>query len=212
MVNDNNYWNSFYNLETGTSKPSNFAVFVKKIIKKNNIILEVATGNGRDAFYLRKFCKKIYAIDSSITAIQKNKKKSKDLKVKNLSFKNMTVNELSKFSNKHKINLIYARFFLHTINERKEDIFLKNFFRKFKPNTLLALEFRTTKDNLMRKGKKLSSNERYTDHYRRFIDVKKFEKKILDFDGTIIYKKSGLNFSKTKNENPYLCRIIIRSN
>ena len=49
MVNDNNYWNSFYNLETGTSKPSNFAVFVKKIIKKNNVILEVATGNGRDA-------------------------------------------------------------------------------------------------------------------------------------------------------------------
>ena len=64
----------------------------------------------------------------------------------------------------------------------------------------------------MRKGKKLSSNERYTDHYRRFIDVKKFEKKILDFDGTVIYKRSGLNFSKTKNENPYLCRIIIRSN
>ena len=35
----------------------------------------------------------------------------------------MTVNDLSKFSNKHKINLIYARFFLHSINERKENIF-----------------------------------------------------------------------------------------
>ena len=76
----------------------------------------------------------------------------------------------------------------------------------------MALEFRTNKDILMRKGKKLSSNERYTDHYRRFINVNNFEKKILDFNGKIIYKKAGLNFSKTKSENPHLCRIIIRSN
>ena len=66
-------------------------------------------------------------------------------------------------------------FYIQLMKEKK--IFFKKFFKKFKSNTLLALEFRTTKDNLMRKGKKLSSNERYTDHYRRFIDVKKFEKK-----------------------------------
>ena len=75
----------------------------------------------------------------------------------------------------------------------------------------MALEFRTNKDILMKKGKILSFNERYTDHYRRFIDEDTFEKKVLKYNGKIIYKKSGLNFSKTKIENPHLCRMIIQS-
>ena len=33
------------------------------------------------------------------------------------------------------------------------------------------LEFRTTKDKLLQKGKKISNNENFTDHYRRFIDT-----------------------------------------
>ena len=211
-MNDNKYWNSYYSLNSTFLKPSNFAIFAKKFIKKDNIILEIATGNGRDAFYLKKFCKKVYAIDNSKIAIDKNKNKIKKLNIKNLYFKKMSVSNLNKLVNISKINFIYARFFLHSIDQKKENLLLKNFFKIFNSKTLMALEFRTNKDVLMKSGKKISKNERYTDHYRRFINVNTFQKKILKNNGKIIYKKSGLNLSKTKTENPHLCRMIIQSN
>ena len=53
----------------------------------------------------------------------------------------------------------------------------------------IALEFRTTKDDLIKKGRKISKNERVTSHYRRFIKLEKFEKKIKELKFKVIYKK-----------------------
>tara|TARA_Y100000816_G_scaffold43439_1_gene27224 strand:- start:1620 stop:1868 length:249 start_codon:yes stop_codon:yes gene_type:complete len=65
----------------------------------------------------------------------------------------------------------------------------------------IALEFRTTKDDLIKKGRKISKNERVTSHYRRFIKLEKFEKKIKELKFKVIYKKIGKNLSKTNKEN-----------
>ena len=64
----------------------------------------------------------------------------------------------------------------------------------------------------MKKGKKLSKYERLTDHYRRFIEFKKFEQKIKKLNFKIIYKKLGINLSKSPNDNPHLCRILFSKN
>ena len=74
------------------------------------------------------------------------------------------------------------------------------------------LEFRTDKDSLMNKGKKLSKNETFTDHYRRFINVKSIIRyfKTLSFKLIYILEKKG--FSKHKKDNPVLCRLILRVN
>ena len=111
---------------------------------------------------------------------------------------------------KKKISLIYARFFIHAIREKTENKFLDDIKRYFDKNVIIALEFRTTKDKLIKQGIKIGKNERLTSHYRRFINTKKFEKKIKRKNFTIIFKKSGINLSKTIIENPYLCRLIIK--
>ena len=202
------YWNKYYNSKNNNNKPSNFALFVNKnYIKKNTFLIDVGAGDGRDSFYLRKKAKHVYSIDQSNIAIKKNKLKTRRLGFKNVTFKNLSSNHLKKIANK-KVNFIYARFFIHAINEVNEDIFLKSIKKNFGSNTLVSLEFRTTKDNLMKKGKKLSKYERLTDHYRRFIDTKKFVNKLKKMNFKIIYKKTSINLSKTKNDNPHLCRII----
>ena len=206
-----NYWNSYYKLRENNINPSNFALFVsKKFIKKDTFILDVGSGDGRDSFYLRKKAKQVLGVDLSNVVIKKNQLKSKRLNLNNIKFKNISSNHLYKIQNK-KINFIYARFFIHAINETSEDIFLKNLRKNFKSNTLIALEFRTIKDVLMKKGKKLSKYERLTDHYRRFIDPKKFEKKLQKLNFKILYKKLGINLSKSPNDNPHLCRIIFNN-
>jgi len=60
------------------------------------------------------------------------------------------------------------------------------------------------------KGKKISKNETFYTHYRRFIDLERFEKKLKEKKFMILYKKKGINLSKNLNENPFLCRLIIK--
>tara|TARA_Y200000002_G_C22494521_1_gene584463 strand:- start:55 stop:696 length:642 start_codon:yes stop_codon:yes gene_type:complete len=202
------FWNKYYNSKDNNNKPSNFALFINKnYIKKDTFLLDVGAGDGRDSFYLRKKAKHVCSIDQSNIAINNNKLKARRLGFKNVTFKNLSSNHLKKIANK-KFNFIYARFFIHAINEVNEDIFLKSIKKDFESNTLVSFEFRTTKDNLMKKGKKLSKYERLTDHYRRFIDTNKFVKKLKKMSFKIIYKKTGINLSKTKNDNPHLCRIV----
>ncbi len=211
LTNNRFYWNKFYNSDQKNIGPSNFAKFLKKkVIKKNDNILDVATGNGRDAFYFCKYANFVFGIDNSKIAIKFNKRKIRLKKINNLNFSNLSAEKISLFKKKN-INLIYARFFLHAIKENIEDKFLLKIKKHFCKSTKVALEFRTTKDDLFKKGRKISKNERVTSHYRRFIDLEKFKRKIKKLKFKIIYKKTGKNLSKTNSENPYLCRLILVS-
>ena len=179
------------------------------MVNKNDIILDVATGDGRDAFFFSKFSKTVYGIDESKVVIKLNNQKTKAQKINNLTFLNVKSEKIKNLSKK-KISLIYARFFIHAIKERTENKFLDDIKKYFDKNTIVALEFRTTKDKLIKKGTKIGKNERLTSHYRRFINTSNFEKKIKNKNFTIIFKKLGINMSKTPMDNPHLCRLIIK--
>ena len=207
-IKNNTYWNNYYNSKDNNNKPSNFAKFIKKkYLKKKTTLLDVGAGDGRDSFYFLKHAKYIFAIDQSDVVINKNKLKTKRLSLKNILFKRLQSNKLKTLHNK-KIDIIYARFFLHAINEANENMFLNIIKKDFKDNIKIALEFRTTKDVLRKKGKKISINERLTDHYRRFIDINNFKKKLEKMKFKILYIKSGINLSKGPNDNPHLCRVV----
>ena len=208
LVNNKKYWNSYYSKSDKNKflKPSKFGVFFfKKFLKKDDYLLELGCGNGRDTFCFYRKTKNIVSIDESLQAINKNillaRKTNKNIKFLNCKFENFTI--------KKKINIVYARFFLHAINLNQENKLI-SFFIKIKKycKVKVALEFRTNKDKLLEKGKIVGKNERFTNHYRRFIDVNKFLKKIKKNGCKIIYMKQGTNFSKTKDENPHLCRIV----
>lgn len=210
-INDKKYWNSFYSKKIKINTSSNFANLIKKkFLKKTFNILELGTGNGRDAFYLSKYSNSITGIDQSNSAIIENIYKSKKLELNNIEFIKLNITKLLSIKNKNKFDFIYARFFIHSIDLKKENLLLENILKLNKKKLYVAFEFRTIKDKLMNKGKKISKYERYTDHYRRFIDPDEFENKIKLLGYKVIYNKSGINFSKTKNDNPHLCRIVFK--
>jgi SAM-dependent methyltransferase len=210
MINHNiKYWDKYYKSKIKINLPSNFAKFIKKkVLKKKDIVLDVATGNGRDSFFFSKHAKFVYGIDKSKVAIKLNNQSVNHLKLKNVSFKNLSSQQIKFF--KKKVTFIYARFFIHAINTKIQNRFLDDLKKYFKKNVSIGLEFRTTDDMLINKGKKIGKNETFYTHYRRFIDLKEFEKKLNEKNFQILYKKKGLNLSKTPTENPYLCRLIIK--
>jgi len=208
-INNIEYWNNYYKNKKALNLNSKFATFIKKKFANKNInILEIGTGNGRDAFYLSKIYNSIIAIDQSFSAIKENNLKAKRLRIDNLTFKKLDVDNILNIKDRNKIDLIYARFFIHSINLKKENLFIKNLSKFKKQNLYIALEFRTIKDKLMNMGKKISRYERITDHYRRFVNTEDLKKKFLKYGFKTLYQKSGINLSKTRTENPHLTRII----
>ena len=209
------YWNIYYrNIRKNVCKfePSSFAIFVKKkYLDKSTNLLEIGCGNGRDTFFFYGKINSIIALDSSSEAIKKNKEIARinrfKIKFINKNFEKINYNQYKK------INLVYLRFFLHTITLKQENILIIAFKKILKrnPNAIFALEFRTSRDNLMKVGKKISKYERFTDHYRRFINVSKFMSKLKRYSFKVIYLKKGINLSKTKLENPYLCRLVFKN-
>jgi tellurite methyltransferase len=199
----NNYWENFYK-KFSLLKPSQFSKFVLKKIKKKNFLLEVGCGNGRDTLFFIKNKIRCHALDICKTAVRKNK-----TYLRNVFFnKNICKNKTK--LNKNFYNYVYARFFLHTINENDQDLFFINCKKILKKKGKIFLEFRTIYDNLFEKGKKISKYERVTDHYRRFIDPLKLTKELeKKYSFKIVYFRSSTNYAVYKREKPHVCRLIL---
>jgi tellurite methyltransferase len=206
------YWNKFYKkVKFSNIKPSTFSKFcyfkfIKKTKKKS--ILDIGCGNGRDSVFFYNKGLKVIGIDKSDVVIKINQ--SRFPKNKNLLFYKKDISK-SKLKKIGKFDFIYLRFFLHAINFKSQLKLFKNIQTIKNKDALLMLEFRTDKDPLINQGKKISKNETFTDHYRRFISVESVLKyfKSSSFRPVYIIEKRGL--SKVKKDNPVLCRLILKS-
>jgi len=210
MLSENNrsYWNRFYKKKLAATKPSNFAKFIIKFLKKEKTtIVDVGCGNGRDLFFFKKKKIDFIGIDLSKNASQIIKKKFKTANDKYKIFNDDFVNFNYKKNIKGDFS-IYSRFTWHTIDKKNETIFLKKI-SKLTNLKYIFIETRSDKDDLLGVGTKVSKNEYITDHYRRFINkidlVKKIRKKF-----KILYIKESKGFSKFKKEDPCLIRIIAK--
>lgn len=204
------YWDNFYQKKIKISKPSSFAKFIVKKLKKNKTLLDIGCGNGRDTFYFNKKGLNVVGIEKSKIAVKNNKKILEKKKIKNISFYNVNIFS-KKFENLEKFDYVYLRFVIHAISKQIENKLLKNLSKITKENSIVFFEFRTTKDKLFKRGKIISKYERQTNHYRRFIKFDDFIKtlnKLKNFK--ILYKIEKKGLAKYKNDNPVLGRIILK--
>jgi SAM-dependent methyltransferase len=200
-----NYWNNFYK-NSQNLLPSQFAVFIASEYPDKKNLIDFGCGSARDTFFLSKLYKKVIGIDASSEIINSNNM-SQNTK-KNLTFllndlsnekllKNLIQDEFKDIDN----CIFYARFFLHAIDESVEDKFLKFYNNLKNRSNILALEFRTNKDQFLEKE--------YGNHYRRFVDPKQLISK-LDKMGMIInYFIEGQGYAKYKNDDAYVARLIV---
>ena len=146
-------------------------------------------------------------IDISQKAIQKN---SKD-KIKNLSFKKF---DIGKDKIKGKFDIIYCRFFVHTVDELLENKLIELIKNSKNRGTKVFFEFRNYKDKIFGNFKAKDHNkvvEFEKGHFRRIIDPKIFKKKFLiETKSKIIYQKNGINLSIVRKDNPNLSRMIFK--
>ena len=201
------YWNKFYKKKSIISE-STFAKFTyKKILNKKVKLLDIGCGNGRDSYFFNKKGFQVTGIDISQKAIQKNSKNE----IKNLSFKKF---DIGKDKIKNKFDIIYCRFFVHTVDELLENKLIELIKSSKNKGTKVFFEFRNYKDKIFGKFNAEDHNkviEFEKGHFRRIIDPKIFKKKfLLKTKSKLIYQKNSINLSVVKKDNPNLTRLIFK--
>jgi len=214
MYRDKDYWNGYYthNPASIDNKPSEFAKYIEAVFlyEKNPAhILELGCGNGRDSLFFLSKGHIVTAIDGSSVAIEMLNRiidSNKALFICDDFVRSKALCQM-------KYDCIYSRFTLHAISEEQEDELLDNVRHSLKNNGILAIEARTTNDELYGKGIETEKDTfLYDEHYRRFINVDDCRNKLEKMGFDVIYLEESNGFSKTRNSDPVLMRCVCKAN
>lgn len=203
------YWDSYYKKRSAPTPPSSFAIFCNENFFGDHChVLEFGCGNGRDSFYFSKK-HRVTAIDQSVVAINANRQRASDEGILNIDFAD---GEFGKeiLGMPEAVDVVYGRFVIHAMPLEDETRALDYSYQILKPEGKIYLEFRTDKDRLINDGITVGINERVTDHYRRFINLDDFCKRLdhVGFSVEYCVEKSGL--AKHGEDDPTVARIIAR--
>jgi tellurite methyltransferase len=211
---DKEYWESYYKRhgdDNSISSKSSFAEFClfNYFNDKARTIVEVGSGNGRDAIFFAHHNHKVIAIDQSITTLEQQRMNiSSDINANLISISNDFTSMAFDFN--MPIDTFYSRFTIHAISKDDQDLLLPKIYSTLEINGLLCIEVRTTKDPLFGIGEDCGDNTYLTDHKRRFIDSNVFLKETLSLGFELIYFTEENNLSIHKDDNPVLMRIILK--
>ena len=152
------YWEKFYKkIRKKRLSQSSFANFVLKRIKRNYTLLDFGCGDGRDTFFFSKYLQKIVGIDSCKYIIMENNLiKNKKIFFLNYNIKNKYLYpKLKKLISHKSINIVYARFFLHSLTNTEIRKFFLITKKIIKKNGSIFIEYRTDKDKKIKKYLKI---------------------------------------------------------
>nr|MCB7501078.1 class I SAM-dependent methyltransferase [Enterobacter roggenkampii] len=180
--------------------PSQFAALVASELDATKGILEIGCGNGRDAIFFSSRGHPVKAIDASEIAIEKNRSATKGNPL--IKFIHLDARDVRQLISeyKDKINIIYSRFFLHSITDDIQEEIISSISSESTVGTRIFFEYRTTKDE---KAEKI-----FGQHFRRYIDHDHLVRSMSAAGLEVVYETSGNGMAYYKGEDPHVGRII----
>lgn len=203
------YWNAYYEKRRAPINPSSFAIFChENFFDNHSRVLEFGCGNGRDSFYFSKK-HKVTAIDQSAVVIQANRQRTSDEGILSLDFLEGNFgDDIPGLPDS--VDVVYGRFVMHAMPIEDEVRALKCAARLLAPGGRIFLEFRTDKDPLMQKGEIVGSNERFTNHYRRFINFDEFCDRLETYGFSIDFRLERSGLAKHGDDDPTVGRVMAK--
>ena len=204
------FWNSHYQ-KFHITEPSSFARYcVDRWITKNDLVIEIGCGNGRDGVFLFKNCDQYIGIDTSSKALEQFSLQLNEaeptcsaellcVNVRDFKFKDVSCKSGGRI-------VLYSRFSLHSLDEETERHILREFIR-LPENSIFALEARTTFDPLSGVGTNVGKNAFITDHYRRFVDPRDYLSFAME-NASLEYFALSDGCAITETEDPIVLRAV----
>jgi len=195
-------WEKFYSGDSQVFFPSEFAKSVLPELEKGCALLDVGCGNGRDSVFFAENDINVTAIDLSMEAIARLKKKSAQVRA-------VCDNVLtSSIFTEAEYDAVYSRFFIHALTEAEESELLKRCYKAIKTGGKLFVETRCTQDELCGRGERISDTE-WSDngHYRRFVVPDKMVEKLIKTGFKNIGSICSRGFAPFNGSDPVVLRI-----
>ena len=200
------YWDDYYAARATPVRklPSQFATFVAGELYERHRVIELGCGDGRDAMFFASYGHEVIGVDASHAAVESCRTLAETLG-EDASFivSRIEAPDLAaRVRGERGPRVVYARFFLHTINESEEESLLDLAAAITDPGDLLAVEYRTVRDA---SGAKVTET-----HYRRFVMPAAFEARALGRGFDVAYTVEGFGFAKYRQDDAYVARTLFR--
>lgn len=205
------HWSTFYGQHNQhhTTIPSSFAASVGLELEDHCHVVDIGCGNGRDSLFFARLGHEVLGLDIAAPAIGQDVSVAESEEVDNVSFEEVDVSapeslvEVIRSVRDAASLAIYARFFFHAITEEEETAILDVLSEHLPSGARCYFEFRTSKDE--------QTHKRFSDHYRRYINLEAFVAKARR-KGTMdcVYLVEGQGMAKFGAEDPFVGRVHLR--
>lgn len=206
------FWRNYYTHDNQIHEPSPFARWcLEHHLPVGSHIVELGCGNGRDSFAFLHHGLPLLAVDGCEVVISDNAARCSVCEPEACGhFLALDFSELDRLGpdDLAGVNAVYSRFVLHAIPEVLEDALLDFCQRILPPGGRMLHEFRTLRDPMMRQGEKLSANEQFSDHYRRFLDPDTFRAKLAARGWRESFFVEGDGLALFGDDDPIVARVI----
>lgn len=207
-MNNNAYWNEYYR-QRADSKiliPSQFATFVAgELVDEYRCVVDVGCGNGRDSLFFARHGLKVVGVDAAVEAVDLCRRQADGLDATFVCSDvadPMLVTRIRDAAGRDEPLLVYARFFLHAIDQDQEAVFLRAASELCEGGGCLALEFRTVRDRQLAKET--------APHFRRYIDPLDVVTTALTFGFRLDYFVEGFGYAKYRKDDAHVARLLLR--
>ena len=205
---DKKYWENYYEINIAPEQASLFAQFVlENYLKKQDSLVEFGCGNGRDSVFFAKNRVNVTAVDQCEAEILALKEENKLPNIKFLS------DDFTKLKAEELFDIVYSRFTLHSITEKEEDETIKWVYEHIKNKGYFLIEARGKKNELYMLGTPVDGEPDayiYENHFRRFVEMDKLQKKLTDIGFNIVYAEENTGFAPFHDTDYTFMRIVAR--
>lgn len=175
-----------------------------EVFGKVDTLVDLGCGNGRDSLFFARLGMRVIGVDASAEAVKHCRERAEGLDAhficSHIEDMQLASSVMSHLSEQSKL-LVYARFFLHAIDDSSECALFNLVDSIWLHDTKFALEFRTHRDSLQPK-------ETHK-HYRRFIDPTNFLTRASRNGYSLDYFVEGFGYSKYRNDDAHVARVIL---
>lgn len=200
---DTDYWNEFYRKSLSIETPTKFAQFIMPSLKKGGRLLELGCGNGRDSIYFQTNGLYVTAVDASKNAIELISEKNSGI----IAVCDDFIKAPGIFQQQY--DYCYSRFSIHSINEKQQNVLIKNVYAALKKGGQFFIEVRSVNDTIYGKGQEVEKNAFiYEAHYRRFIVLDELVRELCECEFEVAYSAEDTGFAPYKEDDPPIIRII----
>ena len=198
------YWDSFYSrVRVGVpTYPSQFAAFAINEFSDIDGIIEFGCGNGRDSDFFAANGFNLLAVDASAEAIDLCRARNQFSHARFVQSRSADVlGEVSAFLVGRKKVAVYARFFLHAVEEAEERDLLVLLGGVLPAGSRLFFEYRTTDD--------ANREKVFGDgHFRRYLEHRVILARIEAAGFLVEYEIEGRGLAKYRDEDARVGRCV----